>query len=378
MALFPTLRVSPTLIPIGPERPLTTGSPPFAAGVLADGDVALLYAADAGVPPRALAVQRFGADGRPQGDPIDLGTVFIVTEGFDVEGLSGGGLVAVYGAAETREARNDFAVADAEGDRVGGGSITTDAVVGTGAAAAALPGGGFAVLSASRTRESDQARLNFQRFAADGDPAGAPLTVAELSGAPGSGQLVSAPEAVAANGGVRVFWNAGDDLHTALVEADGDVVGRRLLSDAASSGADAARLADGRIVATWTEGDQVAGAVIGAAGVPIEFEVGEGADASVVALESGGWAISWREDDGGSAARAWSRAGDAGPEFDVRGGFVGTTPDGEVLALRTDAGGGAWLSRYAEIPTFDLPAFDLPDLPDFGDLFGRLEREWGF
>lgn len=379
MARFSSLRGLPTLTPLGPERPLSTGSPPIASGVLADGDVALLHLADAGVPPRQLAVQRFTADGRADGDAIDLGTVFIVTAGFEVEGLSGGGLVAAYAAADTREARNEFAIADASGSFVARGGIAADAIVGTGAAVAALPDGGFAFLSASRTREGDQALLTFQRFTAGGDPAGEPLTVAELTGPLGSGQQIGAPEAVAANGGVRVFWTEGDDLHTALVETDGDVADRRVLSDSAS-GADAARLEDGRVVATWTEGGAVVGAVLGASGRPTEFRVGDGDGAQVVALDSGGWAISWREDDGDILGRAFGRDGRGGDPVEVAGDFVGTASNGEVLALReTDT--GAVLTRYAEVTSARLPDFDL-DLSRLrerlDDLFARLDLEWAF
>jgi hypothetical protein len=372
----------PTLIPIGRETPLVEGVLAPTAGVLKNGDAALFF--QTGLD-GTLATQRFSPFGFERGPRVDLGPLETPSGGAvafaDVAGLKGGGYVAVWGEAFSNAVSSRYAVVNGDDQLVTvqdfGNSGRTSGVAATG-----LPGGGFALVETRTGILGEFADLQFQRFTAQGDPAGDLLTLAPIS-SPTAGLFYRDPQAVSVAGGVELLWIAQDGVHAGLVGND-DAFSQRLISAGQAEDLDAARLADGRVVATWTEPEGDTARIVGAVldpsrpdRAPVEFTVGDSpvfvtdADPQVVALRGGGWAVSWHEGDpdGSTTARAFTAGGVGGREFDGHGDFVGSA-NGLVQSLRTDADGDVFLFRF-------LDASRLFDLGRLFDLHNREDNRFG-
>ncbi|MBC6982981.1 hypothetical protein [Caulobacter sp. 17J80-11] len=353
-----------TLLPLGREARLSIDGEHRAIAVLGDGSVAELYQGFSGDLGDTLQVQRFSVTGKALSAPVSAGAngpTGANSFGGGLAPLDDGGFVATWMVAFSHSVTPQFSTFDKSGALRGGGDGLSGQA--SSVAAGGMPGGGFVIAEAASDLFGQFAAIVLQRYTAAHTPDGEAMLIATREDPFGGGLFYNDLQVQrVAGGGVELLWTSREGVHAALVKADGTVV-ESLLSDGFAADLDTARLADGRIVATWAEADGAASHIraavfdaadLAAGHLPSEIAVGDAsvfageAEPEVVALRSGGWAVSWHDGDadGGTLGRTFGARGAAGEVFNAHGDFIGTDATGRVVSARVDAEGDVFVARY--------------------------------
>jgi VCBS repeat-containing protein len=270
---------------------------------------------------RFVAAQMFDANGDPVGGPVQVTPPG--TGGFPVvAGLSGGGFVVTWLAADGDGIGVHAQLFDANGDTVGSDFIVNGTITGTQTvqAAASLADGGFVVTWTSFNTDSNFTEVFAQRFDAAGNPVDGEFLVPRTSP---TGDQSDAVVTGLANGGFVISWTQAPtfsnvNVHAQLYDASGNPVGNEFTVDTPSAlrqgTSTVTALADGGFLISWKSGDssgfgEILAQRYDANGTAVggEVHVTDGSHeryAPVAAgLADGGFAIAWTSmnQDGSSA-----------------------------------------------------------------------------
>jgi hypothetical protein len=350
-------KTASTLVPVGDETALHTGGAGQSVALLTGGGFAVVAAMPDGDPGGALQVFRFGADGASRGaSPVSVtGDPF---SGFyaapEITPLTGGGFVVSWVSPFSHSQAGDFAVYGASGGFQNGGEVGNGYI--TGFSAIAMQSGDYALFTALGSLFGQDAALSFTG-------AGQDLVFNQRSDEQGGLNFI-AVAGVAVHDGVELLWSDSEGLHAGLMRADGTVVDR-LVDDHTAGDLDVAALSDGRVVATWAERTITGETQIWAMTFdPEKVDSGHGRapekvlvgttdaffdpHADVVALNGGGFAVSWGLDDpdGHTMGRVYDRSGHAGAAFEAQGDFIGVDDHGRLVSARTDSTGEVFVQLY--------------------------------
>ncbi len=329
-----------------------------AIGRLSSGGFVVAYVVN-----RAITVQRYDADGAKVGVPIAItsGGSSVSNSQPSVTGLAGGGYAIGWFGANNRISVQTF---DANGNAASpvfgvGGAVSGQQQP----ALTTLASGDFVV---SWTMNGSPTSIRAQIFHANGAPASAEI----VTTLPASSNSFNPQVAALAGGGFVVTWSASFDstggatIHAQAYDAAGTPQGSRVRVDNVVSYHDnffesVAALATGGYVLTWTESGDVGGAkakvmgqLYGADGTPAggRFQVNttgtyNAGQATVAAIDGGGFVVTWRLDVPGSGPN-YFQAGDIFAQFfDAAGQKVGeefrvndVATDGQDLPVVTGFG----------------------------------------